>query len=132
MTPLRKARKERRWRLADVVSRLKVLGYEIDTGNISRIENGKQQASTALAEKFCQVFDGELTELHILYPERFAEEQAEAGAAETLHADTERRRHRGRRATDLDPEQALQVKAEAEALASGIATLVRHVPLPLR
>jgi len=47
-------------------------------------------------------------------------------------APAERRRHRGRRATDLDPEQALQVKAEAEALASGIATLVRHVPLPLR
>jgi len=108
------------------------MNCSLDTGNLSRIERGKQTPSPVTAEKLCLVFGGELTEIQILYPERFAEEQAEAGADETPHAGTERRRHRGRRATDLDPEQALQVKAEAEALASGIATLVRHVPLPLR
>ena len=58
--------------------------------------------------------------------------QAPSAHSKNDEAPAERRRHRGRRATDLDPEQALQVKAEAEALASGIATLVRHVPLPLR
>lgn len=69
MTPLKKARKAKQWRLADLASRLQAVGCEIDTGNLSRIENGKQQASTALAEKLSQVFDGELDELQILYPD---------------------------------------------------------------
>ncbi len=73
MTPLKKARKARQWRLADLASQLHAVGCEIDTGNLSRIENGKQQASTALAERLSQVFDGELDELQILYPERFQE-----------------------------------------------------------
>lgn len=132
MTPLRKARKQRGWRLQHVVDRLSAMSCNMNTGNLSRIERGVARPSPSLAEKICLVFGGELTEIQILYPERFAEEQAEAGADETPQAGTERRRHRGRRATDLDPEEALQVKAKAEALASGIATLVRHVPLPLR
>lgn len=73
MTPLKKARTEKGWRLADVIDRLRGIDCAIDTGNLSRVENGKQQASTSLAEKLCQVFEGELTELHILYPERFTE-----------------------------------------------------------
>lgn len=73
MTPLKKARTKKGWRLADVIDRLRAIDCVIDTGNLSRVENGKQQASTALAEKLCQVFEGELTELHILYPERFTE-----------------------------------------------------------
>ncbi|MCC3679207.1 helix-turn-helix transcriptional regulator [Staphylococcus epidermidis] len=76
MTPLKKARKAKQWRLADLARQLQAVGCEIDTGNLSRIENGKQQASTALAEKLSQVFDGELDELQILYPERFQEKPA--------------------------------------------------------
>lgn len=74
MTPLKQARKAKGWRLADLVDRLRAVDCDIDTGNLSRIENEKQQASTALAEKLCKVFDGELTELHILYPDRFKAE----------------------------------------------------------
>lgn len=75
MTPLKRARTQKRWRLADVIDRLRSIDCAIDTGNLSRIENGKQQASTALAEKLCQVFEGELTELHILYPDRFPQKE---------------------------------------------------------
>jgi transcriptional regulator with XRE-family HTH domain len=42
-----------------------------DPGNLSRIENGKQKASTELAEKLSKHFDGEITEIEILYPGRF-------------------------------------------------------------
>lgn len=73
LTPLKKARTEKGWRQADVIDRLRAIDCVIDTGNLSRVENGKQQASTHLAEKLCQVFEGDLTELHILYPERFME-----------------------------------------------------------
>lgn len=43
-----------------------------DPGNLSRIENGKQKASTELAEKLVIHFAGAITELEILYPERFS------------------------------------------------------------
>lgn len=71
MSPLREARKRRGWTLQEVVARLIEQGCSLDTGNLSRIERGKQTASTTAAEKLCQVFGGELTELQILYPERF-------------------------------------------------------------
>lgn len=44
-----------------------------DPGNLSRIENGKQRASTELAEKLAKHFGGEITEMEILYPERYAD-----------------------------------------------------------
>jgi transcriptional regulator with XRE-family HTH domain len=78
MTPLKQARILRRWTLADVSARLAQLGDQVDTGNLSRIERGAQRASTSLAESLCKVFnidiqEGQegLTEIHILYPERF-------------------------------------------------------------
>ncbi|WP_443692631.1 helix-turn-helix domain-containing protein [Pseudomonas sp.] len=71
MTPLKRARTARKWTLADVAARLAQLGDSIDSGNLSRVERGVQRASTTLAEKLSQVFDGEITEIHILYPERF-------------------------------------------------------------
>ena len=43
-----------------------------DPGNLSRVENLKQKASPDLAEKLAKYFGGEITELQILYPERFA------------------------------------------------------------
>lgn len=79
MTPLRKARFNRHWTLHDVSERLVALGADrIDTGNLSRVERGEQRASISLAENLCQVFDGELTELHILYPERYKTDDSQA------------------------------------------------------
>lgn len=40
-------------------------------GNMSRIENGKQKASPGLAEKIAKYFGYAITEIQILYPERF-------------------------------------------------------------
>jgi transcriptional regulator with XRE-family HTH domain len=72
MTPLRNARTRRGWTLTEVSARLLAIGADsTDTGNLSRIERGEQRASTTLAENLCLVFEGELSELHILYPERY-------------------------------------------------------------
>lgn len=72
MSPLKRARLSRKWTLADVSARLAALGDRLDSGNLSRVERGEQKASPALAEKLAKVFEGDLTEIHILYPERFA------------------------------------------------------------
>lgn len=75
MTPLKKARIAKGWTLAEVSDRLAATGADrTDTGNLSRVERGEQRASTALAENLCRLFDGEITELHILYPERYRAE----------------------------------------------------------
>jgi transcriptional regulator with XRE-family HTH domain len=71
MTPLKQVRVKRRWTLSDVLKRLAQKGVQLDTGNLSRIERGAQRASAPLAESLCRVFDNEITEIHILYPERF-------------------------------------------------------------
>lgn len=44
-----------------------------DTGGLSRIERGQQTPSKKLTEKLVKFFDGELTEVQILFPERFAD-----------------------------------------------------------
>ena len=41
-------------------------------GNISRLENGKQRASPDLAERLAKHFGYAITEIQILYPERFS------------------------------------------------------------
>lgn len=74
MSPLRNARKQRGWRLQHVVDRLKQVNCNMNTGNLSRIERGEQTPSPVTAEKICLVFGGELTELQILYPERFKDQ----------------------------------------------------------
>jgi transcriptional regulator with XRE-family HTH domain len=43
-----------------------------DAGNISRLENGKQRASPDLAERLAKHFGYAITEIQILYPERFS------------------------------------------------------------
>lgn len=73
MSPLRKARKRRGWKLQEVIDRLLGFGCSCDAGTLSRIERAVKTATPAQAEKLCLVFGGELTELQILYPERFAE-----------------------------------------------------------
>lgn len=67
MTPLRLARQRRDLTLDDVAA-----AVEVDISTISRIENGKQVASPALAEKLSKFFGNAVTEIEILYPERFA------------------------------------------------------------
>jgi transcriptional regulator with XRE-family HTH domain len=42
-----------------------------DAGNLSRIENGKQRPSPDMAEKLARHFGYAITEIQILYPERF-------------------------------------------------------------
>jgi transcriptional regulator with XRE-family HTH domain len=54
-----------------------------DAGNISRIENGKQKASPAMAERLAKHFGYAITEIQILYPERFVEK---VGASDTVSA----------------------------------------------
>lgn len=80
MSPLRRARKQRGWRLHHVVEKVREIGGAADAGNLSRVERCQQTASPALAEKLCLVFGGELTELQILYPERFMESAPKAVA----------------------------------------------------
>ncbi|MDI2595000.1 helix-turn-helix transcriptional regulator [Pseudomonas sp. 681] len=78
MTPLKRARITRKWTLADVSARLAQFGDAVDSGNLSRVERGVQRASVPLAESLSKVFDGEITEIHILYPERFPDSGEEA------------------------------------------------------
>lgn len=72
MTPLKHARKKRKWRLSDVCDRVNEIGRRLDTGNLSRIERGKQTPSPEMAESLAKVFmeDG-LSEMQIIYPERY-------------------------------------------------------------
>ncbi len=44
-----------------------------DAGNLSRVENGKQKPSPKMAAKLARYFGYEITEIQILYPERFVE-----------------------------------------------------------
>jgi len=43
----------------------------LNTGNISRLENGHNRPSPETAEKLVRYFNGALTELHLIYPERY-------------------------------------------------------------
>lgn len=72
-TPLRQWRTQRRLTLTEVAS-----AVGIDTGNLSRIELGKQKASTALAAKLAERFKGQITEMQILYPKRYVQPAAPA------------------------------------------------------
>lgn len=64
-TPLRKLRHERGWTLAEVAAKA-----HIDIGSLSRIERGKQRPGIDVCERLIQLFDGEITEMQILYPSR--------------------------------------------------------------
>lgn len=66
--PLRNERLRRGQSLATVAA-----AVGTDAGNLSRIENGKQRASPELAEKLAKHFGCAVTEVQILYPERFVE-----------------------------------------------------------
>ncbi|WP_312227085.1 helix-turn-helix transcriptional regulator [Pseudescherichia sp.] len=65
-TPLRKARLKAKMTIQEVASSIKC-----DPGNLSRMERGIQRPSPEVAEKLARLFSAELTEIQILYPERF-------------------------------------------------------------
>ena len=73
-TPLRKACDKRGITFKDLA---KEVGT--DVGNISRIQRGKQIPNSDLAAKICAQFpDGEITELHLIYPERYMAPESDA------------------------------------------------------
>lgn len=70
-TPLKQVRIKRGHTLNEVSQ-----AVGTDSGNLSRIENQKQTASPELAAKLAKHFGYEVTEIQILYPERFMHECA--------------------------------------------------------
>jgi transcriptional regulator with XRE-family HTH domain len=66
-TPLKVLRHARKQTLHEVAT-----AVGTDSGNLSRIENGKQGASPELAERLAKFYGYAITEIQILYPERFA------------------------------------------------------------
>ncbi|MBW9334554.1 helix-turn-helix transcriptional regulator [Herbaspirillum sp. RU 5E] len=73
-SPLRIAREKMGLRLQDIAQQV-----GSDVGNLSRIERGKQVPTRDLAEKICGVFPpGEITEMHLIYPERYLVEPEQA------------------------------------------------------
>lgn len=68
-SPLKALRTARGQTLAAVAA-----AVSTDVGNLSRIENQKQKASPELAERLAKFFGHAVTEMQILYPERYAAE----------------------------------------------------------
>jgi transcriptional regulator with XRE-family HTH domain len=66
-TPLRMIREQRGVTLAQVS-----IATGIDVGKLSRLERGKVSASPEDAAKLAHYFGHAVTELEILYPERYA------------------------------------------------------------
>lgn len=65
-TPLRKMRVEQGLTIAEVSRQT-----AIDVGNLSRIERGIQVTSLETAEKLSKFFGGKISEMQILYPQRY-------------------------------------------------------------
>lgn len=72
-SPLKQTRIKRGQTLADVST-----AVGTNTGNLSRIENGMQKARPNLAEKLARHFGYEITEIQIIYPERFQADTAQS------------------------------------------------------
>lgn len=66
-TPLRKARRDAGRTIGEVAD-----AVNVDRSTISRIERGEQHAGPALAERLVAFYKGAITELEVLYPERYA------------------------------------------------------------
>ena len=71
MLPIKKLRRTRGQTLVEVAA-----SVGTDPGNLSRIERGVQQTSPDLAARLAKHFGYAITEIEILYPERFVEERA--------------------------------------------------------
>ncbi|EAZ5303116.1 helix-turn-helix transcriptional regulator [Salmonella enterica] len=72
ITPLRKARLDAKLTIVEVAAIV-----HCDPGNLSRMERGMQRPSAEIAEKLTNLFGSGLTEIQILYPERFVESRNE-------------------------------------------------------
>lgn len=66
-SPLR-AERERRGLTLKAVA----LAVSMDQGNLSRVERGEQIPSKSAIEALCRFFGGAVTELQIIFPERYA------------------------------------------------------------
>ncbi|AHK20724.1 MULTISPECIES: helix-turn-helix domain-containing protein [Yersinia pseudotuberculosis complex] len=72
-TPLRKMRVEKKLTIAEVA-----LAVQCDVGNLSRIERGTQITSLEMAEKLSRFYEGMITEMQILYPQRYMKAVSDA------------------------------------------------------
>lgn len=72
-TPLKNLRKKSNLTLRQVADAI-----ELDPSNLSRIERGQQPATPSMAEKISKYFDGRVTEMQILYPERYQTKEEHA------------------------------------------------------
>ncbi|ENF1824109.1 helix-turn-helix transcriptional regulator [Acinetobacter baumannii] len=68
-TPLRQIRLKNNYSLAEVAA-----AVGSDAGNLSRIEKGNQKPSLQLAADLSKFFNEEISELALLYPERYVTE----------------------------------------------------------
>ena len=66
VTPLRKVRQQKRLTLAAVAS-----ATGTDAGNLSRLERNTQKAGTDVAARLSRFYRGAISEVEILYPERY-------------------------------------------------------------
>ncbi|POT56312.1 XRE family transcriptional regulator [Citrobacter amalonaticus] len=81
-SPLRKLRKSHGFTLLHVAT-----GVHVDPATLSRIERGEQVPSVELAERLARFFEGEINELHILYPNRFQLNETDRTANNPVIAD---------------------------------------------
>jgi len=70
-SPLRQAREKRGMTLNALAKKV-----GSDVGNLSRIERGVQTPNVQLAERICREFNGDVSELQLIYPSRYAESAA--------------------------------------------------------
>ncbi|WP_390950597.1 helix-turn-helix domain-containing protein [Pantoea dispersa] len=68
-TPLRRMREANGLTISEVA-----LAVQIDVGNLSRIERGIQVTSIETAEKISRYFQGKISEMQILYPQRYIQQ----------------------------------------------------------
>jgi transcriptional regulator with XRE-family HTH domain len=66
-TPLKKIRVLNDRTLKEVADAI-----DVDPSNLSRIERGLQAATPQLAEKIATYFDNKISEIEVLYPQRFS------------------------------------------------------------
>ncbi len=70
---MRRIRVKRELRMLDVAD-----AVGIDIGHLSRIETGKQVATAAIAEKLATYYGHAISEMEIIYPERYVSGESEA------------------------------------------------------
>lgn len=99
-SPLRLARERRGLTLKQVAD-----AVSMDPGNLSRVERGDQMPSKELVAALVKFFGNLVTELQIIFPERFDSEQVEA---EQAAADRRSLRERRRFAERRSPERLIK------------------------